>query len=166
MVMSSKLVILGSLLVAGTVVPFSDTANADNLNTSGVICQNFNASQALDIDYFTNAVRNINAAARPVICSVPRSPLPLNVIPQYFVDGRNNANTCTACTVTMYRFTGAIAATQSFNQCAPAAAPLTWRRVVAFPTLPGPDTFEYASVLCTLPGAGAGLLYGVTAVQP
>ena len=164
--MSSKLVILGSLILAGTVVPLSDTANADNLNTSGVICQNFNASQALDIDYLTNAVRNINAAARPVICSVPRSPLPLNVIPRFYVDGHNNANTCTNCTVTMYRFTGAIAGTQFFAQCAPAAAALNWRRLVSFPGLPGPDTFEYASVLCTLPGGGAGLLYGVTALQP
>ena len=166
MVMSSKLVIFCSLLLAGTVVPLSDTAYAGNLNTSGVMCQNFNASQALDIDYLSNAVRNINPSARPVICSIPRSPLSVNASPQFFVDGHNNANTCTSCTVTMYHFTGVVAESQSFSHCAPAESSSNWDHLLTFPALLGPDTFDYASMLCTLPGNGEGLIFGVTALQP
>ena len=164
--MSSKLLTIGSLCITGALVPLGATAQAGNINTSGTICQNFNAAQALDIDYFTTAVRNVNAAARPVVCSVPRSPLPTGTTPQFFVDGHNNASTCTTCTLTMYRFTGVIAATQSFTQCAPATGATTWDHLVSFPSLPGPDTFDYASLLCTLPANGAGLLYGVTTAQP
>ena len=164
--MSSKQMTIGALFITGALLPLGATAQAGNLNTSGAVCQNFNAAQALDIDYLTNAVRNVNAAARPVICSVPRSPLPSGATPEFFVDGRNNASTCTTCTLTMYLFTGVIAATQSFTECAPATGAVTWDRLVAFPSLPGPDTFDYASLLCTLPGGAAGLLYGVTALQP
>jgi len=164
--MFSKLGISGSLIVTGALASICATAQATNINTSGVVCQNFNASQALDIDYLTNSVRNINAAARPVICSIPRSPVAAGSIPEFFADGHNAPGTCTSCTLTLYHFGGAIAASQSFTNCAPATAVLDWDQFVTFPTEPaGVDTFDYASLLCTLPGSGNGLVYGATAVQ-
>jgi hypothetical protein len=167
--MSSKLVKLGSLLLTGVLVSIGASAHAGNINTSGVICQNFNAAQALDIDYFTNGVRNINIAPRSVICSVPRSPLPANAHLQFFVDGHNNPGTSTSCTVAVYDFLGAGLMTQSFTITMPSTAPppsLDWDQLVSFPTITSPgDMFDYVSVLCTLPGSGAGLIHGVTAVQ-
>jgi hypothetical protein len=165
--MSSKFMKIGSLFLAGALVSLGPTAHADNINTSGVTCQNYNAGQALDIDYLTNGVRNLNAATRQVICSVSRSPIPLGSQAQFFVDGHNNANTCTTCTLTMYLFGGTVAEIQSFRNCAPATAPLNWDQLVTFTTItPVLDTFDYASLLCTLPGSTNGILYGVTALQP
>jgi hypothetical protein len=106
MVMNSKMMKIGSLFLVGILASFGVTAYADNINTSGVVCQNFNAAQALDIDYLTNGVRNLNAAARSVICSLPRSPLAASAIPEFFVDGQNNTGTSTSCTLTVYDFLG------------------------------------------------------------
>jgi hypothetical protein len=171
--MSSKLLKIGSLLVAGTLASIGATARAGgNINTSGVICRNFVASEALDIDYQTIGVQDVNAAARRVICSVPRSPLSAGSIAQFFVDGHNNANTCTTCTLTVYPYNPGnpnlgMSQSQTFSNCAPAAAPLEWDQLVSFPTIMSPgDTFEYASLLCIIPGNRNGTLYGVTALQP
>src|ERR1700748_3129735 len=104
MIMISKLVTMGSLVCAGTLASFGGLAHADNINTSGVLCQNFNAAQALDIDYLTNSVRNIATTPRSVICSVPRSPLAAGALPEFFIDGQNSANTTTSCTLSVYTF--------------------------------------------------------------
>jgi len=165
--MISKLVKIGSVLLVGTLASLGAAAHAGNINTSGVICQNYNAAQALDIDYFTDAVRNINPAPRPVICSIPRSPLPAGFTPRFFIDGHNDAGTCTPCTVTLYNFDGAPAGSQTLTNCAPAAGPSNWSQFVNFAAIVPPDEFyNYASVMCTLPGNGAGLVYGATAIQP
>ena len=161
--MSSKLVAIGSLLLAGMVASIGVTADADNINTSGVVCRNFQATQALDIGYAFNGVRNVNAAPRQVICSVPRSPLPAGV-PQYRIHGRNNVGSCTACTLSMYRFDGVLAASQSFNHCPSTPITTNWSELVSFTTLPAPTPLAYASLLCMLPGASAGLIYGVNSL--
>jgi len=161
--MSSKLITIGSALLAGTLAAIGGTAQADNINTSGTICQSFLGSQTVAIDHLANGVRNVNAAPRRVTCSIPRSPLPAAVAPRFRVAGHNNVNSCTACTLTLYRPNGVTAATQSFMQCAPVPAATNWNRLVLFPL---GLNFDYASLLCTLPGNGAGLLFGVTAIQP
>lgn len=140
---------LGSLLTIGALASLATTAAADQINTSGTLCQNFNANQALDIDYLATGVRNINAASRPVVCSIPRSPLPAGVNATFDVDGSNAAGTTTPCTLFIYSFGGTILQTASFN------LPGT----VAFA---GVGTFDYADVLCTLPGNANGVLFGVT----
>lgn len=161
--MFSKLVKLGSLFVAGALAASGSVAHADNINTSGVLCQNFNASEALDIDYFTNAVRDINAAGRSIICSMPRSPLAAGAIPEFFVDGQNSPNTSTTCTVTTYSFLGTVTNSLTFTESATTVT-RQWDHLVQF-AANTVGTFDYASVLCFIPGSGQGLLFGVTSVQ-
>jgi len=163
--MSSKLVKIGSLFLTGTLASIGATAHADNINTSGVICHNFQAAEALDIDYLTNGVQDVNTAARRIICTVPRSPLAATTPAQFFVDGLNTANTITTCTLTAYTFFGAPVTSSTFSEPAIPGASVTWDHLVTFPagTL---GTFDYVSVLCNIPGSRNGTLFGVTAVQP
>lgn len=136
---------LGSLFTIAALASLGTTAAADQINTSGTVCQNFNASQALDIDYLANGVRNINPAARPVICSIPRSPLPPGRAARFDVDGVNAAGTTTLCTVTI----GGHSVTFSM----PGSATFPANMVAAF---------DYASALCTLPGNAGTVVFGVT----
>jgi hypothetical protein len=138
---------LGSLFVAGALASPGPAAHADQINTSGTVCKNFNASQALDIDFLANGVRNINAAPRPVICAIPRSPLPLGSNATFFVDGVNAPGTTTPCTV--FTFDGTL---HSATLSLPGVVTLT----------AGP--FAYASVLCTLPGNAGTVVYGATSM--
>jgi hypothetical protein len=150
-------------MIAGTLASLMATANADNINTSGVLCQNFNASQALDIDYLSTGVRNLATSARSVICAIPRSPLAATPLTTFFVDGQNNPGTSTSCTVTVYSYFGTIRSTQSFTEIGEASG-RTWDHFVTMS--PQPSTFDYASVVCTLPASAGGRLFGVIAVQP
>lgn len=161
--MYSKLVRLGSLFVAGGLATSGAVAHADNINTSGVLCQNFNAAEALDIDYFTFGVRDINAAARSVICSIPRSPLATGATPEFFVDGENFGTTSTSCTLTIYTFGGTVTQSMSFTESSTGTT-RTWDHAVLFP-VGSIGTFDYASALCTLPGGGQAVLFGITSVQ-
>jgi len=157
--MSLKSRILGSFLI-GALASIGNPAVADNINTSGTNCQNYNAGQALDIDYLTTGVRNINAYPRPVICSVPRSPLPPVARAGFWVNGNNSADTTTYCTVFVTSYLGRPVASMSLTGTAG-----DWDRFVEF----GADVvtmFDYVSMLCTLPGNAAGQIYGITARQP
>ena len=163
--MFSKLVKVGSLFLTAVLASFGASAHADNINTSGVSCRNYNASEALDIDYLTNGVRNLNASSRFVICPVPRSPLTGTPTPTFYVDGSNNPGTSTTCTVTVYNFLGTFVSSQSFTQSVPSTGTtLNWDQPVTFPT--PPSTFDYVSLLCFIPANGGGLIHGATAVQP
>jgi hypothetical protein len=167
MIMSSKLVAIGSLCLAGAVVLAGAVTHAGNINTSGVVCHSYNAAQRLDIDHLVTGVRNLNQAARQVVCAVPRSPLAAGAIPTFWIDGHDDAGTCTSCTATMFRFTGVMAASHSVKTCAPATSSLDWTQVMSFPTNPEPDSAgDYVRVLCTLPGRGTGIIYGITATTP
>ena len=157
--MSTKSVVLGSFLI-GTLASIGGPAGAVNINNSGTSCQNYNAGQALDIDYLPGSVRNINASPRPVICSVPRSPLPAGTRAGFWVNGYNNAGTQTSCTVFVTSYLGRPVASMSFT-----ATEGAWDRFVDF-AADLVTTFDYVSVLCTLPGSAAGVLYGATARQP
>lgn len=156
MTMRAKILKLGSLFLAGALASLGAVAHADNINSSGTLCQNFNAGQALDIDYVANGVRNLNAATRPVICSIPRSPLVGTETGVFFVDGTNTGANTTPCTLFIYSFGGVISQSFSFTGVG------TYDQFVSFPTL---GTFDYADVLCTLPASVGGTLFGVTSVQ-
>lgn len=156
---SSKFVAIGSLCLVSALA----SARADNLNTSGVICQAYNAANAMDIDYTVNGVWNRSTVARQIACSVPRSTLPAGSTPAFFIDAYNDAGTCTSCMVTLYHFTGVEAGSQPVRHCAPASASQTWTEFVSFP-FPAAD--DYARVICTLPANHAGAIFGITSIQP
>jgi hypothetical protein len=152
------------VISASALASLSGAADADNINTSGVLCQNFNAGEALDIDYVANGVRNINAGARSVICSLPRAPLASGLGATFFVDGQNFNNTTTTCTVFVYTFGGTITLSSTFTEPAVPGPNVVWDHNVTFP-VDSVATFDYASVLCSIPGSVNGTLFGVTSVQ-
>jgi hypothetical protein len=165
MIMSSKFVTSGSLSLTLALAFLGAAADADNINTNGVVCQNYNASQALDIDYLPNGVRNVNASPRFVICAVPRSPLTTNPSPTFYVDGENAPGTSTSCTVFVYNYLGTFVSSQSFTRTVPSTGTtLDWDQPVVLPS--PPSTFDYVSLLCSIPGNRGGLIRGVTVVQP
>jgi hypothetical protein len=160
--MSSRFLKIGAVLLAGAAVSFAATLDAANIVTGGVICRNFNASQALDIDYLTSGVRNINAAARTVICPVPRSPLAAGDTPLFHVAGRNNPGTQTTCTLFVHNGLGTFVASQSFT--VPGSNPPLWILNYSFPVGTVGASHD-VSALCTLPGNGNGIIYRVTSFQ-
>lgn len=161
--MISKLATKNSLFLAGALVSFGATAHADNINTSGVVCRNSVAAQALDIEYVANGAQNANSAPRSVTCAVPRSPIPAGSAAVFYVDGHNNPGTSTGCALTVFDFHGAVVAAQAFNSVVPPLAS-DWDIAVTFPAgLLG--TFDYATLVCTIPGNRAGSIHGITAAQ-
>jgi hypothetical protein len=158
MTMHAKILKLGSLFLAAALASLGSAAHADNINTSGTVCNNFNAGEAQDVDYVGNGVRIANTAARSVICAIPRSPLAAGALPEFFVDGTNSGANSTSCTLFVYNFSGAITQSFSFTRTG------TYDQAVTFP-VGGVGTFDYADVLCTLPGSFGGVLFGVTSVQ-
>jgi hypothetical protein len=158
MTMNAKILKLGSLFLAGALASLGAAAHADNINTSGTLCQNFNAAQALDIDYVSTGVRNLNASARSVICAIPRSPLQAGATPEFFVDGTNTGTNTTSCTLFTYSFGGTVTQSFSFSRTG------TYDQAVLF-AVNGVGFFDYASLLCSLPASAGGTLFGVTSVQ-
>ena len=161
--MFMKAMKLALLFTTAGAIAIGSPASADNINTSGTICHNFNASEALDIDYFSTGAENVATTARTIVCAIPRSPLNATPSPTFFVDGRNNANTSTFCTVTVYDFMGNSVASTSFTESA-TTTQRTWDHSVTMS--PQPGFFDYASVVCTIPASRGGRIFGATAVQP
>ena len=161
--MTSKRWRLGALLFTAALAAIGASAYAVNIDTNGVICQNFNAAEALDIDYLSSGVRNLASAARQVICSVPRSPLAdASTSGRFAVDGRNNAGTTTTCSVIATNGDGSFLGSQSFTETN--ALSSVWRHIVSLPSAQLP-TSGYVSLLCTIPPSAGGVITGVTALQ-
>lgn len=152
--MHSKFMKLGSLFLAGALASFGAAVHAD-IHTSGVVCNNFNAGEAQDIDYLLTGVRNLNAAPRQVICAVPVEPIPAGRFPHFFVFGTNVGQATTPCVLTLYQFNGTITQLRAFTGSGPA-----WEFDVVLP-VNSVGLGEFASLLCGLPGSGAGTLFGV-----
>lgn len=157
MIMFSNRRVLG-LCVAGVVAVTVGAAQADNITVSGVACKNFNAGEALDIDFVSTGVQNINASPRSVVCPVPRSPLTGAPVTQFFVDGANVAGTTTSCCAALYDFHGNAISTVCFAE----GSTPTWDHAVNFSVAPG--TWDYVSLVCTLPGSRGGTILGAASV--
>lgn len=155
---SSKLVAMGSLCLVGALT----SARADNINTSGVICQAYNAANTMDIEYTATGVWNSSTVARQVACAVPRSTLPTGSTQAFYIDAYNAAHTCTSCMITLYHYTGVEVASYAMLHCADLRSP-TWLEPVLFPIAAADD---YVRVICTLPANRAGAIFGIRSIQP
>jgi len=156
--MFAKQVAVGSLL-CGVLSAFAVSAQADNINISGAVCENYNAGEAQDVDRLIFGARNKNASSRDVICAFPRSPAETGALLSFIVDGNNDGDTCTSCTVTVYTQNGTIEGSKMFKACSGG-----WRRTATFDagTI---GSGGYATLLCTLPGNFNGQIYGLISVQ-
>ena len=140
-------------MCAGTIA--LTTAEAA-INTSGVICRARNASQNGDINFVAQGVRNSNASARDVICSLERQPLATSSTTQaFFINGDNLAGKSTSCVISSYEYNGTFLGSTSFVTSA------TSYDVNS--TLPGSQAtqFAYMSITCSLPGSSNGTLRGI-----
>jgi hypothetical protein len=148
---------VGSIAAAGlSVLALSGEATALNLNTSGAICNPYNAGEANDIDYVINGVRTKPGlgSARNVICAVPRSPASS---PQYFyIDGSNSGGATTYITLYAHNYDGTYQSSHSVS-----SAGSTYDLSGALSTV---GTWSYISALVTLPANAGGTFFGV-AVQ-
>ncbi|MFD1295529.1 hypothetical protein ACFQ4Q_02650 [Lysobacter gummosus] len=158
--MKANAMILGLSLVVGALgsaVPASAyAATAQNINISGTACKNYNASEALDIDYLTSGVRNLNASPRSVVCPIARHPV-TGPGQAYYVDGSNYAGASTTCTVSAYDYNGTYLSSTSFTR-----SDATYSNYTSLPTV---SYWGYTSVLCTLPGGANGVLFGASAID-
>lgn len=134
----------------------AQAALSQNINTHGAACQNYNASQALDIDYLTSGVRNINASPRAVICPIIRHPV-TGPGQNFYVDGSNVAGASTTCTLSAFELNGTFLSSVSFTR-----TEATYDHYAQLPTV---TYWGYTSLLCTLPANGGGVLFGAAAVD-
>jgi len=135
------------------------TAQATNANHSGTICKNYNASQVTDIDYLASGTRNINASPRSIICPLVRAPTSTNSAAVY-VDGYHSGSQTTTCTLYSYNYNGTYLGSVSFTQTGSGA----FDRYLSLPA-PQAPTYATLSVLCTIPGGGAGIIYDIDVIQ-
>lgn len=147
-----KSVAIGSLFLAGTlVVADTTTAEAIPILTPGAACSALNGLQEVDIQNFSNAVANANAAARVVVCALPRN---AGTPTQFQVSGVNVAGTTTTCTLVLYNAAGGLVSTVAFASIVGA-----WTATINFASPPVVGN-EFATLVCTLPGGQAGVLTG------
>ncbi|HTV24890.1 MAG TPA: hypothetical protein VMG12_39625 [Polyangiaceae bacterium] len=143
--------------VAAVLLAAPRDADAVNLNTSGTICNPYNAGEANDIDYVTNGVRTGPSvgSARNVICSVPRSPL---ASPQgFYLDGTNQAGKSTSITLYAHDFNGTFQTSQNVSSSA-----ATYDEYRALTPV---GQWSYISAFVTLPANAGGTFLGVITLQ-
>lgn len=147
---------LAAGLLASAVPIDARAATSQNIATHGIACRNYNASQALDIDYFVFGVRNIAAEPRYIVCPITTHPV-TGPSQSFYVDGSNANGVTTTCTLYAFNFTGTFLSSTSFSSNAP-----TYDYLATLPTV---SYWGYTSMLCALPGGGNGVLLGVIAID-
>jgi hypothetical protein len=154
--MNAKITKIASALALGAGLFSGADAGAVNLNTSGMICNPFNAREATDIDYSAMGVRTIASSPRSVVCAAPRSPVS-TAYQSFYLDGVNSPGQGTGLTMYSYNYNGQFQTSASgFSTAA------TYDLLL---TLNGISTFSYVGVLVTLPASAGGTFIGVTALQ-
>jgi len=131
-------------------------AYAVNANHSGTVCRNYNAGEALDIDYFYYGTRNISSTGKYVVCPIVRAP---NAASGY-IDGRIYDGETIYCTVYSVNYTGAYLGSTSFS----VTGPTTFDRYFSFPSTQV-SYWGNMSALCYLPGNGQGVIYDIDVIQ-
>jgi len=156
--MRSTFMKLTSAMSLGAILLISGgEISATPLSVSGTICQNFNASEALDIDYFTFGVRNINANQRTLICALPRQPVPNGFNSLSFTfSGSNNAGFNSFGTLSSFNQSGSFLGSANFSSAA-----ASYLITVTLPAAQLP-TLGFTAVNVTLPGNGNGVYRGTT----
>ena len=133
-----------------------NTAHAANAKHSGTICKNYDASQALDIDYLASGTRNLNASARYVICPLVAAAT-TNSSTKVHVDGFAASGQTIFCTLYSYDNQGHFLGFQSF----PSAQTGTFDVKLSVSS----NSSSALSVLCLLPPSAQGIIYDIDVVQ-
>jgi hypothetical protein len=137
-------VTLGTSALMGGV---PNTAHASAANHSGTICKNYNAPEAMDIDYLTNGARNLNVNSRFVICPLVTSG---NSTTKVHVDGFAASGQTIFCTLDSYDNQG--------NFLGSASSPSATGKFDFHLSVPSKSSGAL-SVLCLLPPLAQGIIY-------
>jgi hypothetical protein len=147
-------VLLGGLAAA----PLASAAVATN--HSGTICKNYNASQAIVIDFLASGTRSLVGATTSVICPLTRNTANTNGA-RVYVDIKHTGSRTTRCTAYSYREDGALLASTSQSWSGSGFHEITLNLVGA-----GKSTnYSDYSVLCTIPGNRNGIIMGVDLLE-
>jgi hypothetical protein len=149
---------LGLALTLGTsalVGGVPETAHAANANHSGTICKNYDAGEALDIDYLPGGTRNLNANSRYVICPLVIAAT-TNSSTKVHVDGYAVAGQTIYCTLYSYDNQGNFLGSQSSS-----AQTGTFDVKLKVST----NSSSALSVLCLLPPSAQGVIYDIDVAQ-
>jgi hypothetical protein len=144
---------LGTFALTGGV---PNTAHAANANHSGTICKNYNAAEALDIDYLTGGTRNLNAVSRYVICPLVTA-ASKNASTKVHVDGFASSGQTIFCTLYSYDNQGRFQGSKSFSSAKTGAFDVQ----LSVPS----NSASALSVLCLLPPSTQGIIYDIDVVQ-
>jgi hypothetical protein len=148
-VLGLSLILLGALAAA-------PTAHAVIADHSGTICKNYNASEATLIDYLTNGARSFKASATSVICPLARNTSNGNGAWVY-VDITHTGTQTTSCTAYSYNLNGAFLASASQTWTGSGFHEFALNLTGAGKS----NSWSNYSVLCTIPGSSAGLVYDI-----
>lgn len=145
---------LGLALTLGafSVMGAPKDAHAGNLNNAGTICKNYDAGQALDIDYLVSGARNLATSSRYVICPVVLSPNSNSNV-KVHVNGFASSGQTIFCTLFGIDNTGVILGSKSFSSA------MTGNFDVSL-KVPAKGSSN-ASVLCLLPPSSTGIIYDI-----
>lgn len=150
-----KTVTFGSLLLSGVLVTAgTTTSDALPILTPAASCGALTGAQSVDIQRFSNATTNSNAAARTVVCTIPRN---IGTPAQFLVSGNNAAGSLTTCTLSMVNAAGGVVASVSFNSIVGG-----WTATINFASPPVVGN-EHATLTCNLSGSNTGALIGFQA---
>ena len=143
-------------------------ARATNINIATLDCQQTDSPQT-DLVRTAAGVATLDAVDTPrfVTCSVPRSPLPVELSSGgFWVDGDNRNNASTSCTISSYSYTGVLMGSMSFV-AQPFTPSTNWAVYDQMLILPRAqmDYYNYVSMTCLLPAHGNGVLRGVATIQ-
>lgn len=135
-------------------------ASAANLHTHAAACHNYNAAEALDIDYMPSAVRNNASQPRQIICPIVRSPLQPNApYALFYVEGGNTSGTSTPCALYSHDYDGRLLGSTSFT-----GTTTNFDQQLSLPAAQAP-VWAFVSMICLLPANGKGTIRGVIAAQ-
>jgi hypothetical protein len=120
---------------------------------SGTICKNYNAGEVGYIDYFVNGTRSLSSTGTSLIC-----PLTRNTTGTYgayfYVNVTHSGTQTTYCSAYSHRYDGAYIASNSGNWTGSGSGLIG----ISLYGANYSDTLSNYSVLCYVPGSGAGVL--------
>lgn len=142
--------LLGALGVApqALAVPYT--------NTSGVICKNYNASEATLIDYVPSGTRSYKNGTTSVICPLSRDTQNGNGASVY-VDVNHSSSATTSCTAYSYTYTGTVLASATQTWTGSGFHEFSLNVAGAGKS----NSYSDYSVLCSIPGNSVGSVMGV-----
>lgn len=156
--MKSKIIGLFGLALS-MVLSGAPIAQSANINVTAMACQASPTDAPKVFPSGFGSLSSANTFETKLYCDVPRSPLVAGAPGLFFVDGDNAPGRTTSCTLYVFDFNGTMRVSSTVT---------TTQTVYDLPfSVPGNVlmSWDYVTMLCTIPGNLGGALRGITSVQ-